>query len=54
MGCDAGEGSVTKKTDILLVPCEGYTSTKTMKAEKDNIMIVPVEDFIANMDKYLN
>lgn len=53
MGFDAGEGSVTKKTDILLVPCEGFTSTKTMKAEKDNIMIVPVEDFITNMDKYL-
>ena len=53
MGFDAGEGSVTKKTDILLIPCEGFTSTKTVKAEKDNIMIVPVEDFIANMDKYL-
>lgn len=53
IGCDAGEGAVTKKTDILLVPCEGYTSTKTIKAEKDNIMIVPVEDFITNMDKYL-
>lgn len=53
MGFDAGEGSVTKKTDILLVPCEGFTSTKTIKAQKDNIMIVPVEDFIANMDKYL-
>lgn len=53
MGFDAGEGSVTKKTDILLIPCEGFTSTKTAKAEKDNIMIVPVEDFIANMDKYL-
>ena len=53
MGFDAGEGSVTKKTDILLVPCEGFTSTKTIKAQKDNIMIVPVEDFINDMDKYL-
>lgn len=53
MGFDAGEGSVTKKTNILLIPCEGFTSTKTIKAEKDNIMIVPVQDFIANMDKYL-
>lgn len=53
MGIDAGEGSVTKKTDILLVPCEGFTSTKTAKAQKDNIMIVPVEDFITNMDKYI-
>lgn len=53
MGFDAGEGSVTKKTDILLVPCEGFTSTKTIKAQKDNIQIVPVEDFIIDMDKYL-
>lgn len=54
MGIDAGEGAVTKKTNILLVPCEGFTSTKTIKAEKDNIMIVPVDEFITNMDKYLN
>ena len=54
IGVDAGEGAVTKKTNILLVPCEGFTSTKTIKAEKDNIMIVPVDEFITNMDKYLN
>lgn len=53
MGVDAGEGSVTKATDILLIPCEGFTSSKTQKAEKYNIQIVPVEDFIANMDSYL-
>lgn len=53
MGIDAGEGAVTKKTDILLVPCEGFTSTKTLKAQKDNIMIVPVQDFITDMDRYL-
>lgn len=53
IGIDAGEGSVTKSTDILLIPCEGFTSSKTEKAEKYNIQIVPVDDFIANMDKYL-
>lgn len=53
MGIDAGEGSVTKGTDILLVPCEGFTSSKTQKAEKYNIQIVPVDEFITNMDRYL-
>ena len=54
MGIDAGEGSITKGTDILLVPCEGFTSSKTQKAEKYNIQIVPIDEFITNMDKYLN
>lgn len=53
MGIDAGEGSVTKGTDILLIPVEGFTSSKTAKAEKYNIMIVPVDEFITNMDKYI-
>lgn len=53
MGINAGEGSVTKGTDILLVPCEGFTSSKTLKAERYNVQIVPVEDFITNMDRYL-
>lgn len=53
IGVDAGEGSVTKKTDILLVPCEGFTSSKTVKAQSYGVQIVPVEDFINDMDKYL-
>lgn len=53
MGIDAGEGSVTKGTDILLIPCEGFTSSKTVKADKYNIMILPVDEFITNMDKYI-
>ena len=52
-GIDAGEGSVTKATDILLIPCEGFTSSKTQKADKYNVMIVPVDEFINNMDKYI-
>ena len=53
MGIDAGEGSVTKGTNILLIPCEGFTSSKTIKADKYNIMIVPVDEFVTNMDKYI-
>lgn len=53
MGLDAGEGSVTKATDILLIPCEGFTSSKTQKAMKYNVQIVPVDDFISNMDNYI-
>lgn len=53
-GIDAGEGSVTKGTDILLIPCKGFTSSKTQKAEKYNIPIIHVDEFITNMDKYLS
>lgn len=53
MGIDAGEGSVTKGTNILLIPVEGFTSSKTAKADKYNVMILPVDEFITNMDKYI-
>ena len=52
MGHDASDGSVTKITDILLVPFDGYSSTKTSKVS-DNTIIVPINDFRENMDKYL-
>lgn len=60
MGHDIDDSAgVTKNTDILLVPEEGFTSTKTAKAIKynnsgANIQIIPVNDFLANLDKYLN
>lgn len=54
MGHDITEGSVTLKTDILLIPNETYTSPKTKKAsENENTSIVVIDDFIKNMDKYL-
>ena len=53
-GYDADDnGSVTKSTDILLVPYEDYSSSKTRKAGP-NTIIVPVQEFVENMDKYLN
>lgn len=49
--CDM-KGGLTNKTDILLVPTAGFRSVKTSKA-KPNTIIVPVDEFKANMDKYL-
>ena len=54
MGHDAGEGSVTKGTDILLIPVEGFNSSKIEKAKKYGIPIIPVDDFITNMNDYLS
>lgn len=54
MGYDADDNAtVTKKTDILLVPYEGFTSTKTSKAGPDTL-IVDVHSFMSDIDKYLN
>ena len=53
MGYDANENaSVTKKTDLLLVPYEGFISTKTRKAPP-TCKVVPIDKFLADMDKYL-
>ena len=52
-GYDADDnGSVTKSTDILLVPYEDYSSSKTRKVGP-NTIIVTVSEFVENMDKYL-
>lgn len=54
MGHDADDNAgVTKVTDILLVPFEGHTSPKTVKASENGTQIVPVNQFVENMDKYL-
>ena len=50
---DIGEGAVTKDTNILLVPAEGYSSAKTIKASKDGVQIVPVNEFVDNLCKFL-
>lgn len=51
-GYDITDGSITKKTDILIVPHEGFTSTKTQNVSPDTI-IVSIDDFKTNMNKYL-
>jgi len=53
-GNDADEGSVTKKTDILLIPYEGFSSCKVNKAlGQDNTVVVPITEFMENTEKYL-
>ena len=47
-----GNASVTKKTNILLVPYEGFHSNKVNKVGSD-CKIVPIGDFAENPNKYL-
>ena len=58
LGHDCSEGSVTKKTDILIVPYIGFESTKTKVVDKynntgSNIKVVSLNDFKLNQDTYL-
>ena len=53
LGYDADDSaSVTKNTDILLIPYEGFTSSKTAKIS-NKCQIITKSDFISNMNKYL-
>lgn len=53
-GYDAGDSSVTRKTDILLIPYDGFESNKVSKAKDNpNIKIIPVQEFINNSEKYI-
>ena len=53
-GYDAsGTSSVTKKTDILIVPYKGYTSSKTSKVS-ERTLIIPIDDFIQFKEVFLN
>lgn len=60
IGHDASEGSVTKKTNILIVPYNGFDSTKVRQAQKynsngtGNILIIPLSEFKVNQSKYLD
>ena len=45
-GYDAEDGSVTKNTNILLIPYNGFNSSKVAKAQKiPNIMIMTEQEF---------
>ena len=57
-GHDCSEGSVTKNTDILLVPFMSYTSSKVATAVKYNakgafIRIIPIEEFRKDPNAFL-
>ena len=56
--CNAGydaddSSSAGKKTNILLVPYEGFTSSKVNKVSPD-CKIIPIGEFINNMELYLD
>lgn len=53
LGHDATDGGVTKTTDILLIPYDNFTSSKIKKVGP-NTLIVPVNEFRTNMDRYLS
>lgn len=54
-GYDADDsGSVTKNTNILLIPYAGFTSSKVVKAQKNPATkIIPIQEFIENKDSIL-
>lgn len=53
MGVNSNSSAgVSKKTDILVVPFVGYTSTKTAKVGP-NTLIIPLEDFKKNCEYVL-
>lgn len=51
--CD-GNASLTSNTDILIVPYDGYESSKTSKASSNGILIISLSDFKTDIKKYLN
>jgi hypothetical protein len=59
-GHDCSEGSVTKSTDILIIPFNGFSSTKVSKAMEYNntnpshkIKIITLDEFKLNEVSYL-
>lgn len=53
-GYDADDSSgVTKKTNILLIPYEGFTSSKVNKAP-ESCKVIPIDTFINNIRYYLD
>jgi hypothetical protein len=50
--CDP-DASLTKSTDLLVIPLEGYTSSKVTKALSYGIPVVTVNDIMSNVNKYL-
>lgn len=49
LGFDASDSGVTKDTRFLVVPFDGFTSSKVEKAKKYGVQIVSVDEFKRNM-----
>ena len=53
LGCDARpNASVSRSTDILVVPYEGFTSSKTSKVG-ENTLVIPIDVFMSSVDNYV-
>ena len=53
LGFDARpNASVSRSTDILIVPYEGFTSSKTSKIG-ENTLIIPIDVFMSSVDNYV-
>ena len=53
MGLDASDtAGVTKSTDILIIPYDGFSSSKTNKVGP-NTIVVPINEFKNNMGRYI-
>jgi NAD-dependent DNA ligase len=50
--CDP-DASLTKSTDLLVIPLEGYTSSKVTKAQSYGIPVVTVNEIMTNYNAYL-
>ena len=53
LGHSVSDGAVTKKTDYLIVPYDGFASTKTVKASANGTKIVSLEYFNNNLGSLL-
>lgn len=54
LGLDADDNaSVTKDTDILLIPMNGHDSAKVRKAQQYGIPVLSVQEFKDNIKKYI-
>jgi len=46
LGYDASDSGVTKDTSVLLIPYEGFSSSKIQKAERYGVRIMTKDDFV--------
>lgn len=45
--------TITKEVDYVVVPAPGFTSYKTQMADSYNIPVVPMEDIMNNVERYM-
>ena len=45
--------TITKEVDYVVVPAPGFTSYKTQMADSYNIPVVPMEDIMNNVERYI-